>query len=571
MTKWILIGIVVLAALLRLVGLSSHPSGFTPDEASFGYDAYSLLTTGKDQWGESFPLVLRSFGDFKPPLYAYLTIPTVAMFGLNEMATRLPNALIGVLAVITTFFMVRELMQRSGKDILEKYSVQIGLLSALSLAISPWHVAMSRGAFEANLTVFFMTLGVWGFLKGLDKPKWMFVSALGFGLNMFSYHSARLVTPLIIISLVILFLDEVKKLERSKLYLPFIIVSIFAIVSFATFLTGAGARSGDIAIFNPTDNWESMVNRRYEAFAQGVPAQVARIYSNKVVYTFDIFVDNYLSYFSLNFLFVNGPGEWTYGMIPGRGVMYIGEIMFIMSALFFVIRDKLYKSKSVLLLLFWIFVSAIPAALAKGPGYAGNRSAVMMPMYQTLSALGAILLYLELMKIKPFKKLSKVLVITFVGAMSVSLLFFLEDYIYHQPIHGSEAMLYGRGEAVNLASDFEDSFEEVVYSRSLSEPHIYVAFYKKWDPTDYQKQSQDWLRYEDEGRSFVDQLGEYRLGKYVFTDMSYETKVDYPILLIGKPDEFPESTIPDAIVPLPNELPAIYLIGKNSDVYAKAY
>jgi len=85
------------AFLLRIVGLSSYPVGFTQDEAGLGYDAYSLLLTGKDQWGKSWPLVFRSFGDFKLPLYSYLAIPSVAAFGLNEFSTRLPNALVGTL------------------------------------------------------------------------------------------------------------------------------------------------------------------------------------------------------------------------------------------------------------------------------------------------------------------------------------------------------------------------------------------------------------------------------------------------------------------------------------------
>src|SRR3989304_8478183 len=92
------------AFLLRIVGLSSYPVGFTQDEAGLGYDAYSLLLTGKEQWGKSFPLVLRSFGDFKMPLYSYLAIPSVYLFELNEFSVRFPNAILGSFAVLTTFF-----------------------------------------------------------------------------------------------------------------------------------------------------------------------------------------------------------------------------------------------------------------------------------------------------------------------------------------------------------------------------------------------------------------------------------------------------------------------------------
>ena len=89
-----------LGLFLRLFRLDRYPAGFTPDEAAQGYSAYSILKTGKDEWGKPFPLNLRSFGDFKPPLQTYLIIPSVFLLGLNELAVRLPNALIGSLAIL---------------------------------------------------------------------------------------------------------------------------------------------------------------------------------------------------------------------------------------------------------------------------------------------------------------------------------------------------------------------------------------------------------------------------------------------------------------------------------------
>src|SRR3989339_2190313 len=109
MKKGILPLILALSFLLRVVALDKYPVGFTPDEASFGYDAYSILKTGKDQWGNAFPLVLKSFGDYKAPIYAYLTIPSVSIFGLTKFAVRLPNALLGSLAVYVVYLLINKL------------------------------------------------------------------------------------------------------------------------------------------------------------------------------------------------------------------------------------------------------------------------------------------------------------------------------------------------------------------------------------------------------------------------------------------------------------------------------
>lgn len=168
MHRFVLGLIILLALLLRIIGISLHPPGFTPDEASFGYDAYSLLKTAKDQWGEPWPITSRSFGDFKLPLYTYLTIPSVTVFDFNEFAVRLPNALFDTLSILVTYLLANRLFG----------STRIGILASLLLAISPRHISLSRGAFEASLTTFFMPLGVFAFLKEVKKPRWILISAL---------------------------------------------------------------------------------------------------------------------------------------------------------------------------------------------------------------------------------------------------------------------------------------------------------------------------------------------------------------------------------------------------------
>lgn len=559
----LLSSIVFLAFLLRFVGISSYPVGFTPDEASFGYDAYSLLKTGRDQWGESWPLTFRSFGDFKLPLYGYLTVPSIALFGLNEFAVRLPNAIFGTLAILATYLMVGQMFRDR----------KIQLFSAFLLAISPWHVSLSRGAFEANLTTFFMPFGIWAFLKGVKKPHWMVVSAIAFGLNLFSYHSARLITPLIVLSLLwfnttLLRTDhslwEWRSVGKHKWGLS--VFSAFLVIAVYTVFFGAGARGADIAIFNPTDKWSAVSDRRYEAFLQGLPDGVARVFSNKVVYVIDNFVNNYFSYLSPQFLFTQGAGEWTYGMIPGWGVLYLIELPFLLFALWGVFARRplagLSRGRLIKVILIWILLAPIPAALTKGAGFAANRVSVMMPAVQVLSAYGAVVLW-DVMQ-KRWPKYKQALLACYLVSVLVSLGFFLEDYRYHAPKSAAGAMLYGRRDAVDFAESLQDRYGRIVFSKSLSEPQIYVAFYGAWDPKDYQEQAQGWLRYEKEGLLFVDQLGEYGLGKYVFSGVNnIREKNESNIVLVGKPEEFrKEDNILKAIY-YPGGKPAILLTEFN--------
>lgn len=568
MSKLLLGGIIGLAFLLRIWSLSSYPAGFNADEASFGYDAYSLLKTGKDQWGEPWPLTLRSFGDFKLPLYTYLAMPFVAIFGLNEFAVRFPNAIFGTLAVLLTYLMVSSFSK--------KYKIldsRFSILSALLLAISPWHISLSRGAFEANLTTLFTPLAVWCFLNGIKNPRWMLFAAMAFGFNLFSYHSARLFTPLLLLALIRTTRKELAggdtpiHISVSRYRWPVLVFALFVLLAAYTVFTGAGTRGADIAIFNPTDNWSAVSDRRYEAVLQGLSDNIARVFSNKIIYITGQLLNNYLSYFSPQFLFTQGVGEATYGMIPGQAMLYLFELPFMILALWFFIKKP---SKELGFILLWVLLAPIPTALTKGVGLAGNRTAIMMPAIQILSAYGGIILFQKI--IQRWKSLwsKKILLSCSLTILLVSLAIFLESYIYHAPRVNAPSMSYGWREAFQYLNNIDADYKEVVVSRSFSEPQIFIGFYKMWDPQDYQLQSKDWLRYKKEKLLFVDQLGEYRLGKYTIREIRYSDDQDLTdILLIGRPRDFPRDIPVRETINYPNGEPAILIVDPSKKEYAK--
>jgi 4-amino-4-deoxy-L-arabinose transferase-like glycosyltransferase len=530
----VLLLVFVTAFVTRVWGIGNHPVGFNQDEAALGYDAYSLLKTGKDQWGVSWPLVLRSFGDFKLPLYSYLAIPSIAAFGLNEYATRFPSAILGFFAVVVTYLMVLEMTKND----------KLAVLSSLFLAISPWHISLSRGAFEANLTAFFMTVGVWTFLKGLKNKKWLCLSSVFLGLNLFSYHSARLVTPLIYALLILAFYAskwEIKSIPKfiKEYKFSFIIFATFLVLAMATMFLGGGKRGADILITNPTDKWESVSNRRYLAVLQGLPDSYSRIFSNKATYTFKLFYSNYLSYLSPNFIFSQGAGEWNYGMIPGRGVLYSFEVLSVLCGLIFLIKGKSFKGLG--FIIFWILIAPIPAALTKGPGYAANRAAVIIPAIQIFSAYGVLYLYLSISKVIQSKYVGTAYFSLLAFAIIVSGAFFFEDYIYHQPVHAASSMQVANREIVSKTLEIESGYREIRVSRTLSVPQIWIAFDSRWDPVDYQVKTQDWLEYERKGHLYIDQFDGYRLDKYRFGDLNWDAnKNEDNVLFVGKPEEFPQ-------------------------------
>src|SRR3989344_3335383 len=139
-----IISIIILAAGLRFYQLGSNPPSLDWDEASLGYNAYSIIRTGADEYGNAFPLLsIRSFNDYKPPMYVYSLIPSLLLFGKTDFAVRFPSALAGTLTVLVTYFLAKELFRRSLEIRNSKLEI-VPLLSAALLAISPWHLQFSR-------------------------------------------------------------------------------------------------------------------------------------------------------------------------------------------------------------------------------------------------------------------------------------------------------------------------------------------------------------------------------------------------------------------------------------------
>lgn len=550
--------ILLLAFALRVFWLDKLPVGFTPDEASFGYDAYSILKTGADQWGHTFPLVLESFGDYKAPLYSYLTIPFVGLLGLNKVAVRLPNALLGTAAVYITYLLVRELRRLSEKK-LEFGNWSLEIIASSLLAISPWHIMMSRGAFEANLTTFFLPLGIYLFLRGINKAKFLSWSALVFGLNLFSYHSAKLVTPLMVALLMIIFRNRIKKIQRRKILPAVFIFGFFLTLTAYTFSLGAGGRVVERSIFQGALQEASVA--RFAKIQKGTPIFVARLLHNKYQVTLKRFLNNYGSYFSAKFLFNDGPKEATYGMIPQRGVLYWFEM-----PLLFGFLIALFKKKYPLLsiIAYWLIFAPIPASLSTGVGYAANRAVIALPAFSIAEAYGGIYLYQKLKKV--IAGYFRWVVVACLAIVLVFLLAFIKDYV-GSAIGSAEGMLYGNLEAAYwLAENAKGS--PVLVSKKLSEPHIYIAFANSWNPTSYQKAVKSW-NYKAYGINWVDQMPEYKLGNYTFKGIEWEKDSARNAYLVGKPDEFPETVTADVIISYPGDKPAIFIFKPTINKYAQ--
>ena len=155
LSKIILTFIILFAFLIRFFGVEKSPPALNWDEAALGYNAYSILKTGNDEFGKKFPLTLRSFDDYKGAVYSYATIPFVKYFGLNATTIRLPSIIAGTIVVLFAYLFAMMFFK----------SQKAALFSSLLVAIEPWSVHFSRVAFEANLALMFFLVGLYFIIK----------------------------------------------------------------------------------------------------------------------------------------------------------------------------------------------------------------------------------------------------------------------------------------------------------------------------------------------------------------------------------------------------------------------
>lgn len=466
--KLILLAIIVLSGILRFWQLGRVPISPDWDEAALGYNAYSILKTGRDEYGTKFPLVLRSFDDYKPPLYAYLTIPSVAAFGLSPWSVRLPSAIAGMLAVLGTYLLVLELFRKNYK---------LSLVVAALLAISPWHIQFSRIAFEANIG---LTLNIWGlvfFFWGLRQVAYLSLSAGIFGLALYAYHSERIFVPLLVILLLVFYHRQLLS-KPKKLFLPIMIGLLVVLPLVPVFLnkTTLTRLKGTSALSDQTRLLERSVSKLEEDQKNGNPWGV--VFDNRRITWVKTVFDGYLSHYSLRWWFFTGDNDRHHA--PGMGLLHVWELPLLLYGIYLVVRRRDPTAK---LILGWFLLAPIAAAPTSETPHA-IRSLVFLPTFQIFAGLALVTVYDYLKKLR-----KKVFLLPLAGIYGLLIIYnfcqYLDLYFVQQNREYSQNWQYGYAQAVNYARIHYDQYEKIVVSTKLEQPHMFFLFYLQYDPVKY--------------------------------------------------------------------------------------
>lgn len=530
--------IVIVASILRLWQLGKVPISADWDEVALGYNAYSIMQTGRDEYGKFLPVILRSFDDYKPALYAYLTIPSISVFGLDVAAVRLPSALFGILTVLAAFFLVKELFKKDS----------VALLTSFLLAISPWHIQFSRVAFEANVGVALNVFGILFFLKAFKKPWFLFLSALMLGLSLHVYQSEKVFVPLLIAILVYSFRKEFLSIRKKYIYISIVIFAIIflPLIYFSLTNKDAFVRAKGVSIFSNTAIIEANADKIKRDKENN--DFLGLILDNRRVELAKNAVSGYLSHFDLNWLFIKGDIARHHA--PGMGLMYLVELPFLLIGIYILIFGNFIKAVKIFTIL-WFLIVPIPASVTNDVPHA-VRTINFLPILQILTAIGIIF---ALQKISNFK--IKYLIFTLCFLFFIfNFAYYLNQYFVQQNYFHAKYWQYGYKNIVDYISTVQKDYEKIIVSNTatMDQSYMFFLFYLKYDPQKYLSEG---------GTSTGIIEGENKFSNFEFRKFDYNQEKEKSILLIGSTFDFQEVYKTIHEVNFPDKSLAIKVVEKN--------
>lgn len=183
--------------LVRTVGIINHPNGLNTDEASIGYEAFSIVNFGIDRNGNSYPVFLEAWGSGQNILYMLMIMPFVKLFGLSEFTVRFPMALMGCISLVVMYKLLSKMQNK-----------KLTLIGLTFFAITPWHIMKSRYGLESNVFPDFCFYGFYFIYTSiLDKKMYKFyIGAIFLGLCSYAYGTSYYFLPVFVISIIILLL-----------------------------------------------------------------------------------------------------------------------------------------------------------------------------------------------------------------------------------------------------------------------------------------------------------------------------------------------------------------------------
>lgn len=532
-TRLLFVLIILLALRLRVWRIDLFPVALYGDEQAFAWNAFNILKLGQDEYGSPYPLQFRSFEDYKAPIPVYLLVPFVRIFGLTPFGIRLPIILASVMTVIATYFLVRKFLNK-----------KISLLITFFFAISPWHIHLSRGFFEATLSLLFFVLGIYFFLFSSRDIKRMLVSMLFFALSLYSYFTPRI---LLLFFLPFLYIYQAFiSSQRERIRFPLFFLFVLSLpLLYATFFDGGFSRFQKLS---ESVNKIVVETVRIERRSSLLAEPWRNLLHNKLTVQLRLFTNNYFEHFSTNFWYVYGDSSLRY-FLGNMGMFHIFELPFFIAGLYWLWKDK---RKVALFFLGWLILAPIPASFVGRPF--AVRSLAMLPAPFVFVGYGVYRFYMYATS----KKWRFFFPCIITIGVVFSLGFVLTRYYFEYPLYAATWWGWENKAAIDYAKENESAYDYIFISNFYTGASLAFAVYTQYDPLAYRYAVTHPIEMAD-GRHLV------KLGKYYFGSLDIDEKrlgmniIPPKSLYIARPEEVDS----EEIITAPDDGRVIFKIYKT--------
>lgn len=457
--------VIVLAVLVSGYKLGSVPHGLTWDEAAIAYNGFSIVTTRRDEWLTKLPISFRSFGDYKAPLAIYLNGVFTAVLGLNAVSIRLPFLISSLFSVVGMMLLV-ELLWRGQRNA-ALYSICAGVL----FVTSPWYVHYSRTGFESGISLSLSIWAVYFFLLFRKyRSSWaVLLSVLFFTATLYTYHSSKVVTPLLVVLLLTLSRNI---LFEKKSFLKLFTAGLGAVLLCFPLLndavSGQGLERAGVTLFSQYSFWEALFLSVRQFGLHLLPGFLV----NGATTTLR-----------------HGDGNWGVLLLPTY-------LLCMMAVVLLLPRFRQYFSKKKYLFgLVWILIGIVPAAIAAEVPHS-NRALLALPGFIIL----AIVVIEWVMTICTSELLRRMIVGITLLLQSLLFVAYINDYFTIFAAQSAVDFKDGYIEAFSIAHHYEvgseatKPVEKIIFASDYGQPYIYALLVRQTNPIEYQHGSL--LKYE---------------------------------------------------------------------------
>lgn len=468
------LAVIVIATIVRFYKLGEVPAGMTWDEAAIGYNGFAIRETGRDEWLKILPISFQSFGDYKAPFAIYLNGFFTLLLGMNLWSVRFPFAFTGVMAVVGLGLLSKELWASYAPK--SYFSPEAASVLGMSLlALSPWHIHFSRVGFESGLalaeiiwaTYFLHIYFVTPLKSKVLNYCLLLLSALGLALSLYTYHSAKIVTPLLGLTL-LWYLWTYLKPKLHSVFSASIIATLFLLpLLYDSFFASGAERLSQTSLL---------------ALHLPITTLLMRM------------ISNYFSHFSLDFLIFgqvdtlrHGSGVW--------GVFLPTTFILIFSSIVLQFKNNLGQRKVFWLSLAWALIGLLPAAIGQDAPHS-NRALMALPGFILLAVQGAELLLAKLQatslnqRVRGNHDEKNIVVKLAIGYFILLQLacFLLYQRHYYAVFAKDSTPAFQAGylevleKVVALEKDDTAGIEKILFSNEYGQPYIYTLFTRRTNP-----------------------------------------------------------------------------------------